>query len=218
MRAMVKLCACIAALAWAGAAEAQVGRGALRLSLDADLLMVAGVEINPEGPTAAYDTTVISFGLGQEGGSHVPPGVAPMSQLGLGVAWGISRRLLLGVRTALGLDVIDPDGAPDNTRVLAFGLEPSLTFVPLGHRAKLFIALAPLFQANRVKAGDDRRRTLLGGFSTGIGALIFAGGSVSVDLGLFFEGRFGGGQVEGPNDYHVRDLRGGLRFGVSLWR
>lgn len=215
------LCFCIALLACAftGTAHAQLSKGALRVSIDADLLTVAGVEINPDGASPAYDTTVISFGLNQLGGSHVPPGVRPASQLGFGVGWALSRRMVLGVRTGLGLDVIDRDGGADNTRVLSFGVEPGLTFVPLGRRAKLFISLAPLFQANRVKTGRTAGRTLLGGFSTGVGALIFAGGSVSVDLGFHFEGRFGGGEVATElREYHVRDLRGGLRLGLSLWR
>jgi hypothetical protein len=57
-----------------------------------------------------------------------------------------------------------------------------------------------------------------GGFSAGIGTLIFPSSRFSVDLGFFFEGRFGGREFEPDQpDQDLRDLRGLVRLGFSLW-
>lgn len=211
---------CGIALCSAQSAAAQLGRGDFRLSLDTDMLSVAHVSIDPDGPAQEYDTTIFGVGPNQLGGAHaIDP---PATPLGLGLAWVITSKLLIGARVGLGFDVVAPEGANDNTKVLALSLMPGLTWVPIGHRAKLFVDFRPLFQVNRVKTDDDKSRWILGGFSTGIGALIFAASSVSVDLGFFFEGRFGGQRVE--NDAgdetraHAQDLRGVVRLGISLWK
>ena len=96
---------------------------------------------------------------------------------------------------------------------------PGIEFVPIGHHAKLFIAARPLFQANRSKEGSATDRWIQGGFSLGIGTYIFPSPAVSADLGFFFEGRFGNQKID-DNDsaLDIRDLRGVVRFGLSLWR
>jgi hypothetical protein len=208
----------LAWLALAVPAHAQLGRGDFRLSLDTDVISVAHVTLDPDGSAPDSDTVVFGIGPNQLGGSHV---TIPATPLGLGLGWVLSPKMLLGVRVGLGFDVISPDGG-DNTRVLALSLQPGLTFVPIGHRAKLFVALSPLFQVNRIKNDGYLERWMQGGFSTGIGALIFPASPVSVDVGFFFEGRFGSRHQENADveadGERVSDLRGVIRLGISLWR
>lgn len=207
------LCAMSALVA--ASAEAQIRRGDLRLSLDTDMLSIAFVEVeNDPGPGEA-EYTIFGLGPNQFGGSHAYFGATP---LGFGVGYAISGRTILGLRSGLGYDVID-HGGNDNIRVLALSLQPGITFVPIGKRAKLFLSLAGLFQVNRSKHDADNYRVLLGGFSGGIGTLIFPSNRFSADLGFFFEGRFGGIEVDpGDNENDdVRDLRLLVRLGFSLW-
>lgn len=204
--------------AWALPAQAQLHKGDFRLSLDTDVISIAHVELDPDGPAPKYARNIYGIGPNQLGGSRA---TAPASPLGLGFGFVVSPKILLGVRTGFGVDIVAPDSGP-NTKILAFSLMPGLTFVPIGRKAKLFIALSPLFQVNRDKRGDAKSRWLEGGFSTGIGALIFPSSSISADVGFHFEGRFGNNRVE-ANDQtdvtqHVADLRGVVRFGLSLWR
>lgn len=205
-------------LAVALPARAQLGRGDFRLSLDTDLLGVAHVTLDPDGGGRDPQYTVFSVGPNQLGGSHVTMAATP---LGLGLGWVLSPKILLGVRLGLGFDVISPDGG-ENRKVLALSLMPGLTFVPLGRKAKLYVDLRPLFQVNREKVDEYLLRWMQGGFSTGIGALIFAASSVSADIGFHFEGRFGARHLENndveEDGMRVRDFRGVIRFGLSLWR
>ena len=206
-------------LALALPAHAQLGRGDFRLSLDTDVIGVAHVTLDPDGTGPDRDATVFSLGPNQLGGSHATLAATP---LGLGLGWVLSSKILFGVRMGLGFDVISPDGDADNTKVLAVSLMPGLTFVPIGRKAKLFIAVSPLFQVNRIKGQDYLLRFMQGGFSAGIGALIFPASSVSADVGFFFEGRFGGRHLEDngveADGLRVQDLRGVIRLGLSLWR
>jgi hypothetical protein len=212
------LCCALMAL-FANSAEAQIGRGDLRLSLDTDMLGVAFVNVDPDtGPD--YDATVFSLGPNQLGGSRVWPGAHVASPIGFGLGYALSHRTVLGVRTGLGFDVIDDD-RDGKGRVLALTLQPGVTFVPLGNHAKLFINLAALMQVDRYKDDDNRNRLFMGGFSAGLGTLIFVSQRSSVDLGFHFEGRFGNYQVKDPeNDrkVQVRDLRIVVRLGFSLWK
>jgi hypothetical protein len=205
-------------LAAAVPARAQLGRGDFRLSLDTDVLGVAHVTLDPDGAGGDDQNTVFSVGPNQLGGSQV---TLPATPLGLGLGWVMSPKILLGLRLGLGFDVISPDGG-ENRKVLALSLMPGLTFVPLGHKAKLYIDVRPLFQVNREKVDEYRLRWMQGGFSTGIGALIFAASSVSADIGFHFEGRFGARHLENNDNeedgLRVRDFRGVIRFGLSLWR
>ena len=209
----------LAWLAFALPAHAQLGRGDFRLSLDTDVLGVAHVSIDPDGSGPDQDTTVFSLGPNQLGGSHV---TLPATPLGLGFGWVLSPKILFGVRLGLGFDVIAPEGADENRKVLALSLMPGLTFVPIGRKAKLFIAVSPLFQVNRIKWDDYLLRWMQGGFSAGVGALIFPASSVSADIGFFFEGRFGNRHEEDDDveadGQRVADLRGVIRLGISLWR
>ncbi|MDB4975198.1 MAG: hypothetical protein JWN48_3539 [Myxococcaceae bacterium] len=190
-------------------AEAQLSKGNLRLSIDDDILSVAGVKVG------GGKDTVVGFGPNQLGGSRIIGGPTP---LGLGVGYVLDPKILLGVRVGLGYDVIAPDGPGNNTRVLGLSLMPEVTFVPLGQRAKLFFSFAPIFQVGRARTDPRTDRTILGGFGLGVGTFIFVTNALSVDLGFHFEGRFGGTKRDVDNDSTaVQDLRGLLRLGVSLW-
>jgi hypothetical protein len=209
----------LASIVWSLPAQAQLGRGDFRFSLDTDVISVGHVRIDPDGPGGEYDQTVFGIGPNQLGASRV---TAPTSPVGLGLGYVLRPKLVLGLRLGFGFDVVSPENNGPDQRTLAVSLTPNLTIVPIGRAAKLFIALAPLFQANRYKAGGTKDRWLQGGFSVGIGALIFPTSAVSVDLGFFFEGRFGSQRVEvngnGNTVADVADLRGLVRLGLSLWR
>jgi hypothetical protein len=109
-------------------AEAQLGRGDLRLSLDTDVLAVAAVDIDQD-PGGELDATVISVGPNQLGGSHLVHAATP---LGFGIGYATSSKLVLGLRTGIGADFVDVDGQDDAQRILALSLMPGLTFVPIG--------------------------------------------------------------------------------------
>lgn len=202
-------------------AEAQIGRGTLRFSIDADMLSVAFVEIEPEG-RGEEEATYFGLGPNQRGGAGRSGGP---TGLGLGFAYALSSKLLLGARFGLGFDVVSPDGGDDNNvRFLALSIMPGLTFVPVGNKAKLFLSASPLLQVDRTKWERGKSRALLGGFGLGVGVLIFPSRSLSVDLGFHFEGRFGGrewGRDELDNDEgeeDIKDLRALVRLGVSFWK
>jgi len=211
--ALLAALAVLSAVAAAPAA-AQLSRGNLRLSIDADMLSIAAVELDPE-PGGEVDTTIFGIGPNQHGGSLLSGGPTPF---GLGVGYVLGPKLVLGLRFGLGLDVVSPEGSENNTRRLGLALMPGLTFVPVGHRAKLFLSASPIFQVSRVKQDNaGSARTLLGGVGLGIGTLIFITNALSVDLGFHFEGRFGNHEPRVGPDTDVTDLRGLVRLGVSLW-
>jgi hypothetical protein len=209
------LCA-FACCIWSSTAFAQLSRGEFRLSLDVDVISIAHVSLNPDGPAPTTEALVFGIGPNHMGGSRA---TAATPTLGLGFAWVLTPKILLGIRVGLGYDLIAPDGDGPNEKLLAVSLQPGIEFVPIGHRAKLFIAARPIFQANRRKVGDFKDRWIEGGFSLGIGTYIFPSPAVSADIGFFFEGRFGNQKINNnePNE-HVADLRGVIRLGLSLWR
>lgn len=199
-------------------AEAQVARKVLRFSIETDILSMAGIELKGENGNER-DLNTYGIGPNQYGGLTAQLGarIAP-TPLAFGFAYGLSSKVLLGLRTGLGVDIIAPDGAEDNTRVLGLSLMPGLTFVPFGQRAKMFLAVSPIFQYGRVKVDEDKTHTLLGGFAFGLGTLVFVARQVSIDIGFHFEGRFGNYEDFDGGDTEVRDLRGLVRLGLSLWK
>jgi hypothetical protein len=197
----------------AAPARAQLSRGNLRLTIDADVLSIASVELDPENG-GELDTTVFGLGPNQQGGSLYSGRPTPF---GLGVGYVLQPKLILGLRFGLGLDVVSPEGSDNNIRRLGLSLMPNLTFVPVGNRAKLFLQVAPIFQVSRDKSDNAKSRTILGGFGLGIGTFIFITNALSVDLGFHFEARFGGTEDNVGRDTDVTDLRGLFRLGVSLW-
>lgn len=215
--ARLALCAFVVLLSsFALPAEAQLHRGSFRFSIDADMLSIAGVELDPDGPRNDQDATLYGIGPNQLGGARAWTSTLP-TPLGLGFGWGLGPKLLLGGRVAFGLDVVDNDDGGDNTRYLGLALEPGLTWVPIGHKAKLFVSGNPLFQVSRAKYDNGKERMLFGGVDLGIGTLIFVTGALSVDLGFHFVARFGRFQDDADNGADVRDLRGVVRLGLSLW-
>jgi hypothetical protein len=203
---------------WSAGAEAQLSRGTWRFSIDGDILSVGGVKLDPPGPGVSK-ATVVGFGPNQLGNMR-RHGAGP-TPIGLGVGYVLQPNLILGLRTGLGYDVVAPDGAADNTRYLDLSLMPDLTWVPLGQKTKLALDFAPLFQVSREKTDNvPTHRTILGGFSLGVGALIFVTNRLSADVGFHFEGRFGKNDRDAndDDDTHIRDLRGVIRLGVSFWR
>lgn len=205
---VVMVCAGLGSLV-AAPAQAQLSRGNLRLSIDADMFSVAGVHFDGQS-----HRTVVGLGPNELGGGRIYSAPTPV---GLGVGYVLQPKLILGLRFGLGYDVVAPSGAANNTRILGLSLMPGITFVPLGDRTKLFISAAPIFQVSRAKTLNERDRTMLGGFGLGVGTFIFVTNALSVDLGFNFEARFGGFEVNGNNHRDISDLRGLLRLGVSLW-
>ncbi len=213
----ISILVALALALFTASAEAQLdlGRGTLRFSIDGDMLSIGGVKKDPPGPGESK-ATVVGFGPNQLGNARLSGYPTP---IGLGFGYVLNSAWILGVRTALGYDVVSPDGGT-NTRYLSLSLMPGATWVPLGKKAKLALNGAPLFQVSRAKTdGQPTPRTLLGGFGLGIGALIFVHSRLSADVSFQFEGRFGN-ENSGRNDVdtHVRDLRGVVRLGVSFWR
>jgi hypothetical protein len=198
-------------------AEAQLDTGDFRFSIDADMLSISSFEFDLEGPAPASTTTVYGFGPNHLGGARATYNTP--TPLGLGFGWVLTRKIVLGARIGLGLDVIDDDdGDDDKTRILGLSLMPGITFVPVGQHAKLFLSASPLLQVSRIKYDVGKSRYLVGGFGLGIGALFFVASTLSVDLGFHFEGRFGGYEDRNNVEADVRDLRGVIRLGLSLWK
>jgi hypothetical protein len=213
----ISMLVALALALWTADAEAQLDRGTWRFTIDGDVLSVGGVELDRPGPGES-SAMVIGFGPNQLGNARLSALPTP---IGVGFGYVLQPKLILGMRVALGYDVIAYDGAQDNTRLLGLSLMPGITFVPLGHKAKLALDAAPLFQVDRGKTDNaPTDRTILGGFSLGIGALIFVNNRLSADIGFRFEGRFGNrdNDASDDNDIHIRDLRGVVRLGVSFWR
>lgn len=214
----ISILVALALALWTTQAEAQLGQGRMRFSIDGDMLAIGGVKTDLAGPGGVTKTTVVGFGPNQRGNMRVH-GAGP-TPIGLGFGYVLRPNLILGLRTGLGYDVASPDGG-QNTRFLDLSLMPGVTFVPLGRKAKLAIHGAPIFQVSRAKNDTSpTNRTLLGGFALGVGALIFVHDRLSADIGFQFEGRFGNNDRDNrdDNNVHIRDLRGVVRLGVSFWR
>lgn len=201
----------------ATSAEAQVARGVFRFSIETDILSMAGIELEKNGD----ERNINAYGIGpnQFGGltAELATRVAP-TPLAFGFGYGLSSKVLLSLRIGLGVDILAHEGAEANTRVLGLALMPGLTFVPFGQRAKMFMAASPIFQYSRVKVDEDKTHTALGGFSFGLGTLVFVARPLSIDIGFHFEGRFGNYEDFDGSDTDVRDLRGVVRLGLSLWK
>lgn len=200
----------------AAPAAAQLRQGSVRLWLDADILSVGTVRLNPRGPMPPRTDTVVGIGPNQLGSSRQ---VLPMPSVGVGVAWVLRPQWMLGVRTGFGYDSVAVDGAPDQ-KALALSFMPDLRFVPFGDNSKLFFKFSPIAQFNQIKQGSSRRHIFMGCFSVGLGTFLFASPSSSVDLGAYFEGRFGKLKPgPGSSSYvDMNDMRGVIRLAVSLWK
>ncbi|MDB4971681.1 MAG: hypothetical protein JWN48_22 [Myxococcaceae bacterium] len=217
---LLSLVLSIAQGAWTQSADAQLRPRTARLWLDTDLVSAGTVRIDPAGGgNNDSRTTAVGIGPNQLGGSRP---VVTTTPLGIGVAYVLEPKWMVGLRYGFGYDWYNPEQGP-NQRVLAVSAIPELSYVPTGDDdSKVFIKAGPLVQYNRIKSGADDQHVILGGFSAGLGLLQFVTRSSSIDLGAFFEGRFGSLKRDlDANDNgkdKVRDLRGVIRIGVSLWR
>jgi hypothetical protein len=195
-------------------AAAHVNEGGYRLWIDADLFSVGGVRMDPGGNQPIAKTTVIGLGPNQLGSSRV---VMPLTPVGVGFAYVLRPKWLLGTRTGFGYDRVAPQGGND-VHYVSFSLMPELTFVPVGRETKLFVKFSPVLQYSLEKSGPSKSNIFMGCFSVGAGTFLFTSHTSSVDLGAYFEGRFGDLKDEpGGDSVDVNDLRGVLRAGVSLW-
>ena len=198
-------------------ANAQLRSGTWRGFLDVDVFNAGLVQENPKGSTPKENFTVVGFGPNQLGSSRAVIGTPP---IGLGFGYVLKPRWMLGLRSGLGYDrVSNPDVA--NVKVFALSLMPEVTFIPLGAKAKLFAKFSPILQYDQIKVGDSRTHIFMGCFSIGMGTMIFVTESSSVDIGAYFEGRFGKlkpSPVTGSSYTDVNDFRGVLRLGLSFWR
>lgn len=213
LRVVTRLVICVAALV-TSRASAHVNDGGYRLWIDVDVYSAGVVRTDPGGSLPVTKTTVISVGPNELGSSRV---VMPVTPVGIGFAYVLKPKWLLGARAGLGYDRLSSKSA-DTQSYVAFSLMPELTFVPLGRDAKLFIKFSPVLQYNQQKIGGDVSRIFMGCFSLGVGTFLFTSHTSSVDVGAYFEGRFGDLKQDGGRSVDVNDLRGVVRAGVSLWR
>jgi len=195
-------------------AHAQLREGSWRGFLDVDVFSAGTVRGDPKGPARTEKFTVVSFGPNQLGSSRVVIGMPP---LGFGFGYVLKPRWMLGLRSGLGFDRVSSERLPDQ-KVFTLSLMPEVTFVPLGAKAKLFAKLSPIAQYTQNKVGDARTHIFMGCFSIGMGTMVFVTGSSSVDVGAYFEGRFGRLKSSGSSDTDVDDLRGVIRVGLSFWK
>ena len=214
-RNVLSLLVCTLLALAAAPAHAQLRQGSYRLWLDADIFSVGSVRQNPRGPAPPTTDTVVALGPNQLGNSRQ---VLAMPSLGVGFSWVLRPKWMLGLRTGFGYDSVAVDGGVDQ-KALAFSFMPDLRFVPFGDKAKVFFKFSPIAQFNQLKQGSTRRHIFMGCFSVGVGTFLFASASSSIDLGAYFEGRFGKLKPYGNGSYiDVDDLRGVIRVAISLWR
>jgi hypothetical protein len=184
------------------------------LWLDADVFSAGVVREKPDGGSRA-NTTVVSVGPNAIGNSRL---VIAMPTVGFGFGYVLKPKWMLGLRTGVGFDHVAYDGSP-NENVLLLSFMPELTFVPTGSEyTKLFVKFSPVAQYTRDKQGSAQSHIFMGCFSVGGGLMWFTSKRSSIDLGAYFEGRFGDVKDEpsgGKTD--VDDLRGLLRLALSLW-
>jgi hypothetical protein len=197
----------------ASRAHAQPGDHEVRLFVDTNVVSAGVVRATPSGGSTDR-TTVIGVGPNNLGSSRA---VLPAAPLGLGFAYVLRPKWLVGARTGFGFDRVESDAAGDRKDV-TFSLMPELTMVPLGEQTKLFAKFSPVFEILRSKQGSSTQQIYMGCFSVGLGAFIFTAPTSSIDVGAYFEGRFGDLKLE-PDGLgtDIDDLRGVLRLGISLW-
>lgn len=213
-RTIILCLSLIVASAQAQRAHAEFRAGGLRFAIDADLLSGGVVRLDPQGPAPSSKTGVFALGPNQLGNSRV---VIPFTPIGVSVDYVIKPAWLLGMRTGLGFDLVHPEGA-EARKYFALSFMPELTFLPFDDR-RLFTRFSPVLQYSLEKQDERKDHIFMGCFSIGGGVFLFTSPSSSVDLGAFFEGRFGDLQRDPDRGkVDVNDLRGVVRAGLSLWR
>jgi hypothetical protein len=165
------------------------------------------------GPTRRQ--TTVGIGPNQFGASEV---ALPSAPLGFGAGYVLLPKLLLGARIGLGYDRTSSADDVPSTSYLTWTFMPGITYVPHGEQAKLFLNFSPLLEFTRRKQGDTEQVRFGGCFSLGGGTMLFMSPTSSIDLGLYFEGRFPDIDEKPQAKTEISDLRWLLRVGLSLWR
>lgn len=195
-------------------ARAQLREGAVRVSLDADTLSLGWTKLNPERGPVRKQTTV-GVGPSQFGASEVG---LPSAPIGFGAGYVVLPKLLLGARLGLGYDRTSSAGDIPAASYLTWTFMPGVTYVPRGEQAKLFFNFSPLLELTRRKQGNAQQVRFGGCFSLGGGTMLFVSQTSSIDVGLYFEGRFPDIDEKPRAKTEISDLRWLLRVGFSLWR
>lgn len=195
-------------------AHAQLRQDTVRLAIDADTLSIGWTKLRPAlGPPRKQ--TTIGVGPNQFGASEVG---LPSAPLGFGAGYVLLPQLLLGARIGLGYDRTSSAGDVPAASYLTWTLMPGITYVPHGEQAKLFFNFSPLLEFTSRKQGDTQQIRFGGCFSLGGGTMLFVSPTSSIDLGIFFEGRFPDIDEKPKAKTEISDLRWLLRIGLSLWR
>lgn len=198
-----------------GRAFAQPSAGAWRAFLDTNVLGVDWVETTQRG-VPRQRTTLVTVGPNQLGASRL---WIPTTPLGFGAGYIVKSGWMLDVRAGFGLDVLATKDDAGTPTYVAWSFMPGLTWMPPRMAGKLFLKFSPVLDFVQFKQGGERQRYFGGCFSVGAGSFLFTGEHASVDLGLFFEGRFPDVDKK-PDNVKVEytDLRTVARMGFSLWR
>ena len=197
-----------------GTARAQLPNGALRLTIDADTLSVGWTKLAPE-TGASHRQTTVGIGPNQFGASEVG---LPSAPLGFGAGYVLLPKLLLGARIGLGYDRTSSSRDVPSASYLTWTFMPGITYVPRGEQAMLFFNFSPLLEFTRRRQGDTEQVRFGGCFSLGGGTMLFISPTSSIDLGIYFEGRFPDIDQKPQAKTEISDLRWLLRVGLSLWR
>jgi hypothetical protein len=200
-------------------AHAQLREGSWRLGIDVDVFSGGVVHEDPRGPVKDQKTGVIGVGPNQLGSSRAVIDTPP---LGVSFAYALKHKWMLGLRSGIGYDRLSSDQPTPDRKVLGLSFMPEVTFVPLSlsESSKLFARFSPILQYDRLKVGSATEHIFMGCFSVGVGTFLFLTPSSSIDIGAYFEGRFGKLKPSplGGSYVDVDDLRGLIRVGLSLWK
>lgn len=207
---MVLCCVCVAVPP--RTVSAQLRPSSLRLSVDADVLAVGFTKVMPDDGRPVRRHTSVGVGPSQLGASQLG---LPTATLGVGAGYALHARWLLGLRAGFGYDHVSAADAEPAASYLTWTFMPGITYVPY---KTLFVVFSPLLEYTR-RARADARQTRFGGcFSAGAGSFLFFAPQASLDLGVYFEGRFPDIDERPARKTEITDLRWVLRAGFSVWR
>ena len=192
-------------------ASAQLRDKSLRLFVDADMASVGFTKVMPDGEAVRRHVTV-GIGPSQFGASELGL-VTPT--IGVGVGYALRSRWLLGLRAGFGYDHVSAAGSEPASTYLTWTFMPGISYVPY---RTLFVVFSPLLEYTRRERADARQTRFGGCFSVGAGSFLFLAPHASIDVGLYFEGRFPDIDEHPKQRTEITDLRWLVRAGVSLWR
>lgn len=196
-------------------AHAQLRQGDLRLALDVDVLSVGWTKLVPDDGSPARKQTTVGVGPSQFGASEV---ALPSAPLGVGVGYVLRPKWLLGARLGFGYDHTSSAESSPAASYLTWTFMPGVTYVPFGDQLKYFVNFSPLLEFTRRKQGDAQQVRFGGCFSLGLGTMLLLTESATLDMGLYFEGRFPDVDEKPKAKTELSDLRWLLRVGLSVWK